>query len=196
MKRDELLKELDRIIDVGIVNAHHDKDVLKEVREQLSRPVYVVTSGCYSNYTLECVSFDKALAERYSKFCYDSNGVDEYIPIEMQTEDFVDECHIFVRIEWDPKKNEIKKIETCNWDRGCNYWAGTFCFTVSASSRVGRDVLDHGPESELTKKAAQDKFAEYKDAHPEEFPLMSGKLVFANGAVYQVEDEEKEGDKK
>ena len=31
----ELLNELDRIIDVGIVNAHHDKDVLKKVRKTI-----------------------------------------------------------------------------------------------------------------------------------------------------------------
>lgn len=35
MTRDELIHELDRIIDVGIVNAHHDKDVLKTVRETM-----------------------------------------------------------------------------------------------------------------------------------------------------------------
>lgn len=55
MKRDELLKELNRIIDVGIVNAHHDKDVLKAVREQLNNPVYIVTAGIYSDYHIEGV---------------------------------------------------------------------------------------------------------------------------------------------
>lgn len=35
MTRAEMMKELDRIIDVGIVNAHHDTEVLKIVREQL-----------------------------------------------------------------------------------------------------------------------------------------------------------------
>ena len=31
----KLLNELDRIIDVGIVNAHHDTEILKEVREKM-----------------------------------------------------------------------------------------------------------------------------------------------------------------
>ena len=50
MNRNELMKELDRIIDVGIVNAHHDREVLQEIREQLNNPVYIVTEGCYSDY--------------------------------------------------------------------------------------------------------------------------------------------------
>ena len=40
MDRNELLRELDRIIDVGIVNAHHDTEVLKEIREQLTETDY------------------------------------------------------------------------------------------------------------------------------------------------------------
>lgn len=35
MDRAELLHELDRIIDVGIVNAKHDSDILRHVRKQL-----------------------------------------------------------------------------------------------------------------------------------------------------------------
>ena len=35
MTRAELQKELDRIIDVGIVNAKHDSDVLRHIRKQL-----------------------------------------------------------------------------------------------------------------------------------------------------------------
>lgn len=32
---EKLLAELDRIIEVGIVNAHHDRDVLKAIRKRL-----------------------------------------------------------------------------------------------------------------------------------------------------------------
>jgi len=35
MDRTQLLHELDRIIDVGIVNAHHDKEVLQVARKTL-----------------------------------------------------------------------------------------------------------------------------------------------------------------
>ena len=52
MTRTELLKELDRIIDVGIVNAHHDTEILKAVREQLQESdldaIKRILSGCMS----------------------------------------------------------------------------------------------------------------------------------------------------
>ncbi len=35
MTRAEMMKELDRIIDVGIVNAHHDKEVLQVAMKTL-----------------------------------------------------------------------------------------------------------------------------------------------------------------
>lgn len=40
MTRAELQKELDRIIDVGIVNAHHDTEVLKGIRKLLQETDY------------------------------------------------------------------------------------------------------------------------------------------------------------
>ena len=39
MDRAELIRELDRIIDVGIVNAKHDSDVLRHIRKLLQDPV-------------------------------------------------------------------------------------------------------------------------------------------------------------
>lgn len=50
MTGDELLHELDRIIDVGIVNAKHDTDVLKDIRNVLkeleSEEEYPVCMAC------------------------------------------------------------------------------------------------------------------------------------------------------
>lgn len=34
-EKEKLLSEFDRIIEVGIVNAHHDRDVLKAIRKRL-----------------------------------------------------------------------------------------------------------------------------------------------------------------
>ena len=52
MTRAEMMKELDRIIDVGIVNAHHDTEVLKEVLEHLQETDYQavirILKGCKS----------------------------------------------------------------------------------------------------------------------------------------------------
>ncbi len=41
MERAEMIHELDRVIDVGIVNAHHDREVLQEVRKTLKTGQWV-----------------------------------------------------------------------------------------------------------------------------------------------------------
>ena len=69
MTRDELIHELDRIIDVGIVNAHHDREVLQEIREQLNNPVYIVTEGCYSDYHIEGAFLNEESAKKYAAAC-------------------------------------------------------------------------------------------------------------------------------
>ena len=65
MDRSELIRELDRIIDIGIVNAKHDSDVLKHVRKVLKEPEpkpAVIDNGkafcphCMSNIRLDMVS--------------------------------------------------------------------------------------------------------------------------------------------
>lgn len=52
MTRAELIRKLDTIIDVGIVNAHQDTEVLREVREQLRESdlnaIKRILSGCRS----------------------------------------------------------------------------------------------------------------------------------------------------
>lgn len=40
MTKDELIHELDRIIDIGIVNAKHDTDVLRYIRKRLKREAW------------------------------------------------------------------------------------------------------------------------------------------------------------
>lgn len=40
MTRTELIRELDRIINVGIVNAKHDTDVLRNIRKRLKREAW------------------------------------------------------------------------------------------------------------------------------------------------------------
>lgn len=57
MDRAELLHELDRIIDVGIVNAKHDSDVLRHIRKELKKndfqtflEIFNHRSGMISHY--------------------------------------------------------------------------------------------------------------------------------------------------
>lgn len=40
--------------------------------------IYIVTAGEYSDYRIEKVFTDKDKAEEFAKWCYDSNGVDEW----------------------------------------------------------------------------------------------------------------------
>ena len=70
MTKNELLHELDRIIDVGIVNAHHDKEVLQAVREQLTETDLAafkrILSGCKSSTDTGTCTRTKPKAERNS----------------------------------------------------------------------------------------------------------------------------------
>lgn len=47
--------------------------------------IYVVTAGSYSDYHIEKIFTNKDKAEEFAKWCYDSNGVDEW-----DTEDELD----------------------------------------------------------------------------------------------------------
>ena len=90
MTRAEMMKELDRIIDVGIVNAHHDTDVLKAIREQLQetdfQAVCRILKGCKSwkgNWDVNDAETDSGkqvkdiTLREYSDevvLCFDENG--------------------------------------------------------------------------------------------------------------------------
>lgn len=175
MDRTELIRELDRIIDVGIVNAHHDTDVLKAIKEELQKPVLVITGGSYSDYHIECVSFDMETAERVSKLVYDSNDIEVFVPVEWAEGSEVNfDNETYLHVEWDPEKNEITstKIEMWQSHTHVNFY-GKFSFSVSIRSRVARDALEHGKDSDLLKKVAQDRYAQFKaedmEKHPEKY---------------------------
>jgi hypothetical protein len=192
--RAELLKELDRIIDVGIVNAHHDKDVLRKVRDQLAGPVYVVTAGSYSDYHVECVSFDLEKAEQYKDLCYDGNDVDEYIPIEMQNEETVSENLSYIDVEWNRRTDTIEKVQSTYYPHKVdNMWGDVFKFSVLYSSRVGADIAEYGKDSALAKKIAQDRYAAWTEKdmelHPERYTVFSGKFVVTPGAILPAKED-------
>ena len=160
----ELLHELDRIIDVGIVNAKHDSDVLRHARKLLTGPVYVVTSGCYSDYCIKCVTMDKNLAENLSKIVYDGNDVEEYIPVEtsVSKEKFSEDDSF--EVTWNPEQNQIIGLEyspNC-YVKNARMCYGGFNFWIPNSKRVFDDVLANGKNSELIKKIAQDEYAKWK----------------------------------
>ena len=160
MNRQDLIKKLDSIIEIGIVNAKEDKAVLEEIREELQKPVMVITAGAYSDYHIVGVSFDKDTAERINLATYDSNPIEAYVPIEFAEGNFENEA--FLSVEWNPYRNAIDKAEVvpfqCKDYKGFN---GVFNFFVSVRSREARDALANGKDSDLLKKVAQDRYAEY-----------------------------------
>ena len=165
MDRAELLRELDRIIDVGIVNAKHDSDVLKHIRKVLTSPVYVLTSGSYSDYSIQGVTLDKKIADKFVKYLYDPNEVEVYFPLELKANnDHQSEKNDSFDVEWDPETNEIHKLEYYNgfYSKRMDMVGQYFRFWLLSSQRVMDDVLANGKESELIKKIAQDKYTEWK----------------------------------
>ena len=160
MTRNELIHELDRIIDVGIVNAHHDREVLQEIREQLNNPVYVVTQGCYSDYHIEGVFLNEEIAKKYADACVGT--FEAYVP--MDREDGHKESEL-LEIEYNTVINKITGIEITYGNYGDRFSCHIFKFIVSVGSRVGQDIILNGADSELALKVAQDRFAEWAYAH-------------------------------
>lgn len=160
MTRAEMMKELDRIIDVGIVNAHHDKDVLKAVREQLNNPVYIVTAGIYSDYHIEGVFLSEESARKYASLCdCDDSGLETYVPMD-RADGHKDEEKLILKYE--PDTNKIISICFGNWLEKDRCWSGEFEFFLNVGSRVGQDVILNGADSELALKVAQDRYAIWK----------------------------------
>ena len=165
MDRNELLRELDRIIDVGIVNAKHDTDVLKCIRKVLTSPVYVLTSGSYSDYSIQGVTMDRTIAKKFVKLLYDPNEVEVYIPLELKVDnDHQSEKNDSFDVEWNTETNEIHKLEYNHdfYSKNMHMVGQCFRFWLHSSKRVFADVLTNGKDSELIKKIAQDKYAEWK----------------------------------
>lgn len=170
MTRTELLKELDRIIDAGIVNGHHDTETLKEVREQLNNPVYIVTEGCYSDYHIEGVFLNEEIAKKYASVC--GGQVETMVPMDRQDGHRDDEKMI---ITYKHSTNKIINIYFTNeygYPEKDYCFGSEFKFTLKVNSRVGQDVLMNGTDSELALKVAQDRYAAWK---------YENKLVYVNG---------------
>ena len=160
MTRAEMMKELDRIIDVGIVNAHHDTDVLKEIREQLSNPVYIVTAGCYSDYHIEGVFLSEESARKYASLCdCEDSELETYVPMD-RADGHKDEEKVILKYK--PDTNKIISICVGDWLKKDRCWSGEFEFFLNVGSRVGQDAILNGADSELALKVAQDRYAIWK----------------------------------
>ena len=85
--------------------------------------VYIVTAGEYSDYRIEKVFTNKTKAEEFAKWCYDSNGVDEWdTEDEINVEKYYKIC-VQYRV-YDDGKHEGPNVivyNCTNVDRSSNY---------------------------------------------------------------------------
>ena len=106
--------------------------------------VYVVTSGCYSDYTIEKIFTDKQKAEEYAEWVWDANEVEEY-----DTEDdwtFNKYYKVVVSYTWYPypSSNDERepefRIEKClesnKYTSGVSYFDGTYMKLLSPYSTI------------------------------------------------------------
>ena len=127
-------------------------------------PVYVVTAGSYSAYHIECVSFDRKKAELYKDLCYEGNEVEEYFPIEMQTEKTISENLNYIDVEYDTTTNTIARVELVKipFKSDTLLSENKFYFSVRCNGMVGADIVKHGKDSDLAQKIAHDRYAAWK----------------------------------
>lgn len=175
MTRAEIMKELDRIIDVGIVNAKHDSDVLRQIRKLLKGPekVYVITSGCYSDYCIECVTLDKRTAEGFVKINAGNAMIEEYTPVEIDGEDE----KTWIEIAYSTVENRIISIQFLDEKYFSDRYVslrGIFEFIIDANGRAAKDLIEKGNDSELALKVCQDRYAQWK---------YENEVVFIGGAA-------------
>lgn len=163
MTRAEMMKELDRIIDVGIVNTKHDSDVLRHIRKLLKGPekVYVITSGCDSDYCIECVTLDKRKVEGFVKIKACNTMIEEYTPVEIDGEDE----KTWLEIDYSTVENRIIGLQFLDGKYfSDNYISlcGTFEFIIDANGRAAKDLIEKGNDSELALKVCQDRYAMWR----------------------------------
>ena len=128
--------------------------------------VYVVTSGCYSDYQIEAVFTDPDKANAYANLDSDRE-VEEYEADSVS----IAEAEVNARIWYDPKKNEITGIDTGSYLQNKlhpapdKYEFKQLCAFRRLSRRTLEDVKKNGKKSQILLKSMQDAWAMYKDEH-------------------------------
>lgn len=128
--------------------------------------VYVVTSGCYSDYQIEAVFTDPVMANAYANVNTDRR-VEEYEADSVK----IATAGIKARIWYDPKKNEITMIDTGDFIQNSlrpykdEYYRHELHVERKLSARTLEDIKKHGVKSPLLLKSMQDAWAQYKAEH-------------------------------
>lgn len=98
--------------------------------------VYVVTSGCYSDYTIEKVFTDKAKAEEYAEWLYNSNPVEKYDTEDNLVVEKYYKINIYMKVydtgNSEPNVHIYKECDKNSWNTmGTHYtdyhkWGGRY----------------------------------------------------------------------
>ena len=127
--------------------------------------IYVVTSGCYSDYHIEAVYTDEIKAKAYANL-HSDRSVEEFEADTVR----VTANPLYARICYKPKYNIISWISTDEWwfnrlshPRSDEYTKhnDVFTFYCILSDRTKEDIEKNGNDSSLLLKAAQDRWARF-----------------------------------
>lgn len=99
--------------------------------------VYIVTAGDYSDYRIEKVFTDKAKAEEFAKWCYESNGVDEWdTEDDINVEKYYKICVQYRVYDNGTTENPIVAVYSCTNDNH-----GMNCTYLSDYHRYGGNYI-------------------------------------------------------
>lgn len=124
--------------------------------------IYIVTSGCYSDYRIEAVFTKEKQARMYANLDSERE-VEEYDADEIDVEQSITE-----RVWYEPISDRIVLMNPISYPMGDIIHGNQYMFNVKISGRVMKDVADYGKDSPLLLKIAQDRWAQYKAEHMDE----------------------------
>lgn len=124
--------------------------------------IYIVTSGCYSDYHIEAVFTKEKQARMYANLDSERE-VEEYDADEIDVEQSITE-----RVWYEPLSDRIVLMNPISYHMGDIIHCNQYIFNVKISGRVMDDVACHGKDSPLLLKIARDRWAQYKAEHMDE----------------------------
>lgn len=134
--------------------------------------VYIVTSGEYSDYTIEAVFSTREKAEEYVDACGSDYRIEEYpvddTPVEKK------ESIWLVFIDW--KTGEVMSAHPGNYDSYYKDKVDTVQYQDTGFYKYLNFVFE-SDSMERVKKVASERFMQVKALHAVKFPLLMQKCV-------------------
>lgn len=125
--------------------------------------IYVVTSGEYSDYSIEAVFTDPVVAQQYA-------NLDDDRTLEVYDADSIklsESKPAYFLVYYDVKENtvSVSPSSTIYPPEITDIVKRYFRFTVKATDRIYESVANNGKDSPLLKRIAQEKLSEYLAEH-------------------------------